>query len=117
MKVCNGCQELPLLLFSAEKNREKWQQSYHKTEECSQKSEFTFALNYPDGRKCQSMQNTPILSLYIKDLKVQARIDKYRAEGINGCVEQKNHHHTEIYLLFKDLSFFFLQKFQVSFLF
>lgn len=77
-----------------------------------------FALNYPDGSKCWSKQNAPILSLCIKHLRVHARIDEYRAERIPGCMEQKNHHHTEIDLLFKDLCFFFFlnQELQVTLL-
>lgn len=79
-------------------------------------SESTFALHYPDGSKYWSKQNTQfiykyiyinILRSYIKHLREHTGIDKYRAERITGCMEQKNHHHTEIYLLFKDLCFSF----------
>lgn len=105
--VCNGCQEFPLLLFSAEENGAKWLQPTTKFRNAVKKSQSTLALNYPDGSKCWSKQNTPMLNLYIMHLRVQARIDKYRAERIPGSMEQKNHHHTEIYLLFKDLCCFF----------
>lgn len=53
----------------------------------------------------------------MKHLRVQTRIDKYRAERITGCLEQKNHHHTEIYLFFKDLCFSFNRIFKWPYLF
>lgn len=107
MKVCNGCQELPLLLFSAEKNRAKRQQPSTKFKNAVKKSESTFALNWPHGRKCWSKQSIYILSLYIKYFIVQAKTDKYRALRITCCMEQKtNHHPIEVYSLFKSLCFF-----------
>lgn len=47
------------------------------------------------------------LSFYIKYFIVQAKVGEYRAVRITCCMEQKtNHHHAEVYSLFKGVCFF-----------
>lgn len=45
MKVCNGRQEFPLLLFSVEKKREKWQQPPTKFKNAVKTPEPALALD------------------------------------------------------------------------